>query len=196
MTTTQMTTDAAGVPTVGPILIELDAQAWAEQLDATVAWFDNLLMIQATFRDMAADTAGKIREPHIKKYITDIAEAARGHEEKARELYQAIGREPAQSGVRTLGGTLLSKVSQVVADLQGAASGAVGNWGDIRQLLLTNLDSMGAFGVAEQLGLALGLPAIVDITFPILNEKSTQQLLLQEYMLEMAPKSILYKASI
>ena len=34
------------------------------------------------------------------------------------------------------------------------------------------------------------------ITFPVVNEKSTQQLLLQEYMLEMAAKSILYKANI
>lgn len=190
------TATATTTAIAGPILIELDEQTWNEQIDAAAAWFDNLLMIQATFRDLAEDTAGKIGEPHIKAYITDIFEAARGHEQKARELYPIIGREPAQSGVRKLGGTLLSKASQVVADLQGAAGGAAGNWRDIRQLLLTNLDSMGAFAVAEQLGLALGLPEIVDITFPIVNEKSTQQLLLQEYMLEMAPKSILYKASV
>ncbi|HKN87624.1 MAG TPA: hypothetical protein VJV04_12245, partial [Nitrospiraceae bacterium] len=69
-------------------------------------------------------------------------------------------------------------------------------WKDIRVLLIANLDSMGAFAVAEQLGMALGIPNIVDITFPIVHEKSTQHLLLQEYMLEMVSVSILYEAPI
>jgi len=178
-----------------PILIELDERTYNEQLDSVAAWFGNLRMTQAEFRRLAEDAANAIHEPHIKAYIGDMAAQAREHEGKIDELYRTIGREPA-SGVRNLGGTLLAKASEVVGQLQSAAGGAVGNWPDIRQLLITNVDAMGAYAIAEQLGLALGLPAIVDITFPIINEKSMQQLLLQEYMLEMAPKSILYKASV
>ena len=36
-------------------------------------------------------------------------------------------------------------------------------------------------------------PAIVDITFKVTNEKTVHQLLLQEYVLAMAPSSILYR---
>ena len=77
--------------------------------------------------------------------------------------------------------------------MMGGASGA---WRDIHQLLLVNLNAIGAFATAEQIGLTLGLPEIVDITFPIIQEKQTHQLILQEYMLEMAPLSILYDSSI
>jgi hypothetical protein len=36
---------------------------------------------------------------------------------------------------------------------------------------LANLNAMGAFAVAEQLGFALGYPAIPEITFPIIHMK-------------------------
>jgi len=66
----------------------------------------------------------------------------------------------------------------------------------IHQLLLINLNALGAFAIAEQLGLALGLKEIIDITFQITLEKQAHQLILQEYMLETAPISILYQISV
>jgi hypothetical protein len=177
-----------------PILLELDEQTWKDWLDRAETWFGNVLMLQATFRQLTEDTLDKVHEPHIRAYLSDMLEVAKQHEQKAEELYRVIGRDP--SHARQLGGTLMSKVSQVVADVQGIAGGAVGGWRDLRQLLLSNLDSMGAFAIAEQLGLALAIPQIVEIAFPIVQEKSTHQLLLQEYMLEMGPVSILYHAPI
>ena len=126
--------------------------------------------------------------------LSALVETAKEHERKVDDLYAVIGREP--SSVRRVGAALMSKGSEVVADVEGFMGGATGAWKDIRVLLIANLDSMGAFAVAEQLGLALGIPNIVDITFPIVHEKSTQHLLLQEYMLEMVSVSILYEAPI
>jgi hypothetical protein len=182
------------VQTEAPILIELDEQTRAEQLDKLVAWLDNVLMLQSRFRAYVEHTIDKIHEPHIKAYLAELGERARLHEQQAEELYRVVGREP--SRLRKGAGALLSTVSEVVADVQGVAGGAKGNWRDLRQLLLLNVDSMGAFAIAEQLGLALGIPAVVDIAFPIENEKSGHQLLLQEYVLEMASRSILYESSI
>jgi hypothetical protein len=176
------------------ILLELDEQTWKDSLDRVETWLGNVLMIQTNFRQLIEDTVDKVHEPHIRAYLADILEQAKQHEQQAEELSRVIGRDPSKA--RKLSGTVMSKVNQVVADIQGVAGGARGGWQDLRQLLLANLDSMGAFAIAEQLGLALGLPQIVDITFPIVQEKSRHQLLLQEYMLEMAPVSILYKASI
>ncbi len=58
---------------------------------------------------------------------------------------------------------------------------------------MTNLDAISGFAVTEQLGLALGNPAVTDITVPILTEKSEHQLQLQELLLEMAANAILYQ---
>ncbi|MFB6367278.1 hypothetical protein ACFCP7_25170 [Paenibacillus elgii] len=56
--------------------------------------------------------------------------------------------------------------------------GATGSWKHIHQLLLINLNALGAFAIAEQLGLALGLKKIIDITFQIILEKQASQLVL------------------
>ncbi len=177
-----------------PLVLELDDKTWGEFLDRFEAWLGNLLMTQAAFRHLAEDTVGKIHEPHIKKYLSDIAETAKEHERKVEELYRLIGREP-PSTARKVGGAVVGKLREGAADVQDALGGAVGGWKDLRQLLLANLDAMGAFAITEQLGLALGLPEVVDVTFPAVNEESTQQLLLQEYVLEMASTAILYHAS-
>jgi flagellar motor component MotA len=151
-------------------------------------------MTQTTFRHLVEDAHDKVNEPHFKEYLKEIAETAKRHEEKAEELYRVIGREPAIG--RKLIGTVMSKARQAFANLQDAAGGAVGGFREVRQLLIANVDSMDAFVAAEQIGLALGLPEIVDITFPVENEKSAHQLLLQEILLEMAAQSILYKTAV
>lgn len=53
-----------------------------------------------------------------------------------------------------------------------------------------------AFAVVEQLGLALGIPRLVDLAFHVTTEKSTDQLLLQEFGLEICSFSILYRKNI
>jgi hypothetical protein len=55
---------------------------------------------------------------------------------------------------------------------------------------------MGAFAVVEQLGLAIGNKEMANLAFFVVQEKTMHQLLLQEYMLEMAPNAVLYKKSI
>jgi len=62
--------------------------------------------------------------------------------------------------------------------------------------LLSNLDAISGFGVAEQLGLALGRPAAVDLARTVVEEKTAHQLLLREVFLELAPDAVLYRRGV
>lgn len=177
-----------------PILVELDQESWNTWIERTTTWFDNVLMTQTTFRHLAEDTQDKVNEPHFKEFLKEIAETAKRHEEQAEALYRAIGRDPAAG--RKLMGTILSKAQEMFGNLENMAGGAVGGFRNVRQLMLANVDSMGAFAAAEQLGYALGLPEVANIAFAVENEKSKHQLLLQEIMLEMAAQAILYKTAL
>lgn len=74
--------------------------------------------------------------------------------------------------------------------------GAQGDWQLLHQLLLTNMNTLGAFAVTEQFGLLLGLPEITNITLPVVHQKQTDQLVIKEYMLERASISIIYQQNI
>lgn len=174
-----------------PILIELDAECREQHYNRAAGWFKNVQLTQASFRQLLEDTVPKIEEPHIKDYLHTMLEQAREHEKMADMLFEVIGRKP--SSIRTTMGELLGKSREVWADVVALAGGAKGPWQDLQQLYISNLNAMSAFAVAEQLGLALGIPAILDITFNVVAEKSTSHLLLQECALEMCSKSILYK---
>lgn len=174
-----------------PILIELGAETREAHYDRAEAWFKNVQLTQASFRQLIEDTVEKIEEPHIKDYLQTMLEHARNHEEGAEELFGVIKRKP--SSVRPLMGDMLGKGRQALADVIAFGGGATGPWQDLQQLFISNHNSMSAFAVAEQLGLALGIPEILDITYPIVSQKSTDSLLLQECALEMCSKSILYK---
>lgn len=173
-----------------PILLELDEQQWGRFLDNAETWLWNVTLTQASFRKLAEDTAAKITDPRIREQIACIAEAAQGHEARVDALYRAIGRQPARGAAGL--GALTAKGREVLGDMVGATGSAPGPWHDLRQMLLSNLDAMGAFGAVEQVGLALGLPELAKIAFEVVRDKSTHQLLIQEYVLEMAPLSILY----
>ena len=174
-----------------PILIELDHDTRATQLDRAAVWFNNVLLTQASYRKLIGDTVEKIEEPHIKQYLAEIAMRAETHEEVIRgELFSAIDREP--SDVRTALGTVAGKVREALGDMIAITGGAKGPWQDLHQVYLSNYNSMGAIAVAEQLGLALGIPQVAHITFQLIADKSTDQLLLQECVLEMCSMSILY----
>jgi hypothetical protein len=172
-----------------PIILDLGEEAWQQRLDGAEKWLGNLLMTQRAFRTLAEDTAGKLTEPHIRDYVGDLAVEAKEQERKAERLFEVIGRKPPRK--MQVAGSVVGKVRRTAADLQGKVGGAETGWRDLHQLLLANVNAMGAFAIAEQLGLALGLPEIVDITFPVVQELSTAQLLIQELLLETAPPAIL-----
>lgn len=176
-----------------PVFIELDETCRQEQFDRTEAWFKNVQVTQASFRQLLEDTVGKIEEPHIKDYLSTMLEHAKQHELQAENLFNIIGRKP--SNIRVKLGELAGKGRELLADIIAVTGGTKGPWQDVHQLYLSNLNSMSAFAVAEQLGLALGIPAVVDITYPIVSQKSTDHLLLQEIALEMCSMSILYQKS-
>lgn len=172
------------------ILIELDEACRQEHYNRAEAWFQNVQLTQASFRQLLEDTIKTIEEPHIKDYLNTMLAQAREHEQKAEALFATIGRRP--SAIRPFLGEMVGKSRELWADLIALAGSAKGPWQYLQQLTIANLNSMSAFAVAEQLGLALGIPAILDITFGVVTQKSTDQLLLQECTLEMCSKSILY----
>jgi hypothetical protein len=174
-----------------PVLIELDADTWNRQLDQAKKWLDNVVLVQASYRQLLEDTAAKIDEPHIRQYLLEIAGRAKDHEAQVWELYAAIDREPAE--IRKTLGALAGKGRQVLGDLLALTGGAKGPWQDLHQCFMANYNAMGAFAVVEQLGLALGIPGLSDLAFDIVAQKSTDQLILQEFVLEMCAKSILYR---
>lgn len=176
------------------ILIELEESTRSKHLDRTASWLNNVLITQSSYRQLLEDTVKKVEEPHIRQYLADILKRAIRHEEQVQEMFSIIDRKP--STLRKLTGQIMGKVRQALGDLMAAGGGAKGPWQDIHQLYLSNLNAMGAFAVVEQLGLALGIPRLVDLAFTVVAEKSTDQLLLQEFVLEICSYSILYKESI
>lgn len=177
----------------GALLLELDEQSWEKFCDNAKKWLDNTLMAQSAFRQMAEDTKNKITEPHLRKYISDIHERAVKHEEQIEELYKFVDRD--SSNVRSILGTILGKSQKAFAQVLAIGGGATGPWQHLHELFLSNLNSIGAFGVVEQIGLALAIPEMADLAFNIVAEKNTDQLMLQEIVLEMSVPAILYNTS-
>ncbi|MDQ4106440.1 MAG: hypothetical protein M3157_04605 [Actinomycetota bacterium] len=176
-----------------PILVELDEVAWNEKVERAETWFGNVLTVQGAFRRLVESTRDKVNEPHVRDYLGEILDKATEHERRAEELFKLIGREVPTA--RELGGTLVAGAHKTLGKVEGTTGGATDAWQDLRQLLL-NLDSMGAFAVAEQLGFALAMPEVSTITFNIENEKMKHHLTMQELLLETAAINILYKQSI
>lgn len=173
-----------------PVLIELDDAFWQGQLDRAEAFLDTVVPIQAAFRAMAEDTAAKVEQPQFRHFLEDVAEDARRHERELGEFYRMIGRDPARG--RTLLGTLAAKGRELLADVEGAVSGASWPWRDLRQLWQSSHSAEGAFGVLEQLGYALGLKGFAELAFKLVNEKHRGTLVIQELVLEMAAVAVLY----
>jgi hypothetical protein len=176
-----------------PVLLELDGDSWSARLDRVERWLATTRLLQSGYRQLLDGIVEDVAEPHIKTYLTELRDVAREHEDRIDDLYRAFGREPGHAGaVRSTGATVLAKTRQAIGHLEGATGGAAsGVWRTLRELLLSNLDAIAGFAVTEQLGLALGIPAVVDITLPVVRRKTQDQLLLQEYLLEMASNAIL-----
>lgn len=175
------------------MLLELDEQNWGKFCDNAQKWLDNLLMTQSAFRQMAEDTKDKIEEPHLKKYVSDIFERAVKHEKQIDKLYDFVQRD--SSKVRGLLGDILGKSQKVFGQVLALGGGVTGPWQHLHMLFLANHNAIAAFAVAEQIGLALAIPEMADLAFNIVAEKKTDQLMLQEIVLEMSVPSILYNTS-
>lgn len=175
------------------MLLELDDDNWERFYDNAQKWLDNLLMTQSSFRQLAEDSKDKIIEVHLRKYISDIHERAVKHEEQIDRLYEFVKRDPAK--IRGSLGTLLGKSKKAFGQVLAVGGGVTGPWQHLHLMFLANLNAIGAFSVAEQIGLALAIPEMADLAFHIAAEKQTDQLMLQEVVLEMSVPSILYNTS-
>ncbi|MER6591913.1 hypothetical protein ABT214_08695 [Micromonospora purpureochromogenes] len=183
-----------------PLLLELDHDTVTAQLDRVVPWLLTTRTLQSAYRKILEDTADEVGEPHIRAWLHEIAVPARQHEEAVADLHRAFGHPPAtgtKAAATRAVATALSAVRELTGEAQGVVAGARGRaWRHLRLLLLSNLDAISGFAVAEQLALALGRPAVVDITFPIVADKTRHQLLIRECFLEMASNAILYRRDV
>jgi hypothetical protein len=89
-----------------------------------------------------------------------------------------------------------ARVSTEQLQKLGFSGGAVAGWTDLQQILHASLDGIAAFGVANDIGLALGLSDVTELTLHIMNEKFVQHYRLQELVLELATISVLYRSEI
>jgi hypothetical protein len=176
-----------------PLLLELDDETWSTQVDRVERWPATTRMLQGAYARVLESTLDDVAEPHIRSYLDEVLRVAREHENRVDDLYRAFGREPAAVGtVRSTASALLAKTREAVGHVEGTAGGAAsGPWRTLREVMLSNLDAIAGFAVTEQLGLALGVPAVVDVTLPVVRRKTQDQLLLQEYLLEMASNAVL-----
>jgi hypothetical protein len=175
------------------ILFEIDDKSWETHLDRAERWFRHVQMVQTAFRKLVEDTLPKMHDSHLRQYLTEILERAKDHEGKSDELLRMIGRDPAS---RKLLGTGFAKAREMMADIEGFSGGAMSGWRDLQQLVHASLDGIAAFGVAQDLGLALGLVEITELTLHVTNEKFVHHYLLQELVLELGTMSVLYRSEI
>jgi hypothetical protein len=175
-----------------PLVVEIEERTWREYVDRSAEWLEIATLLQATFRKMLEDTVDDVAEPHISERLNDMLAAARRHEALISELYVAFSRDRLPPGEARAG--MLARMREVVGHVEGLAAGVRGgDWRRLRELALTNLDSTTGYAVTEQLGLAMGLPAVVEMVLPVVHEKTQHQVVLRECLLETAPKAILYR---
>lgn len=176
-------------------LIELDDNYLAEQMDKVERWLEHTAIAQSILVEKLQKAIPKIDEPHIREAVEKIADANKHHTHGIEQLFSFIDRKP---NIRTdsVLGVVTEKLEDGMLRFQDLLGGAVGSWQELHHLLLLNQQAQGAFAVVEQLGLSLGMKEVVDVGFSITHEKYMHHIVLQEYMLEMAPISILYERNV
>jgi hypothetical protein len=180
-----------------PLLLELDARTLAAQREKVTPWLMTVGTLQSGFRRLLAGTVPLVQDPLVREWLSGVERTAREHEAAVDDLFAAFElRRPVPHVATTVAGAVLGAVRGLAGQVQGLAAGASGAvsggaWRNLRQLQLSNLDSMSGFAVAQQFGLALGRPRVVEITFPVVQKKSEQHLLLQELFLEFAGDAVL-----
>jgi hypothetical protein len=188
---------ADGAAGRAPLMVELDEETMAAQRGKVTPWLVTVGTLQSGFRRLLAGTVPLVRDPLVRDWLGGMERSAEQHEAAVDELFAAFElRRPVPHLATTVAGAALGTARAVAGQLQGLAGGASGvvsgaAWRNLRQLQLSNLDSMSAFAVAQQLGLALGRPRVVEIAFPVVQKKSEQHLVLQELFLEFASDAVL-----
>ena len=184
--------------TTPPLLVELDQATLAAQRERTASWLATLETLQTGYRQLLGRTVPLVGDPLVRTWLSEVHDAARRHEVAVDEIATALGVRPAvPHPLSALTGAVLGLGRELAGQVQGLVAGASGPvWRDLRQLTLSNLDSMSAFAVAEQLGLALGRPRAVDVAFRVVSEKSAHQLLLREVFLEFAADAVLRRRDV
>lgn len=158
-------------------------------------WFEHVQTIQYALESNLNKTIPTIREPHIREAIEKILDANKHHTKVIEELFDIIDKKPNKLSDKVFG-EVVEKLEGGLMRFQDLLGGATGSWQHMHHLVVMNQQAMGAFAISEQLGLSLGMKEIVGIGFSISHEKTMHQMVLQEYMLEMAPKSILYNENV
>jgi hypothetical protein len=177
-----------------PLLLELDDASLERSRRSIAPWLVTTATLQTTFRRLAADTVPLITDPLVREWLTGVERLAREHEAAVARFYPAFGLERTLPPLLpALAGAVVAGARGLVGQVQGRIAGAGGAaaWRNLRQLQLSGLDSMSAFGVVQQFGIALGRPRVVEIAFPIISKKSEHVLLLQELFLEFATDAVL-----
>ncbi len=185
-----------------PLLLELDEWTLAAQRAKVTPWLVTVGAVQSGFRRLLAGTVPLFKDPLVREWLSGMEASAREHEAAVDELFAAFDlQRPVPHLVSAVAGAVLGTARALAGQVQGLAAGASGAvsgaaWRNLRQLQLSNLDSMSAFAVAEQLGLALGRPRAVDVAFRVVAEKSAHQLLLREVFLEFAADAVLHRRDV
>jgi hypothetical protein len=180
------------------VMVELDDATRAEQLARLDPWLATTSLLQSTLCKELERLAEGVAEPHARRWLEGARDAAREDERQIGPLYRAFGRRPGpRETVTSVAATARATVREAVGHVEGLAGGARGaSWRRLRVVLLTNVDAMGAWGVCETLGLALGVPQAVEIAVPTAARRAKDHVLLQELFLEMAANAIIYHRDI
>ena len=181
-----------------PLLVELDEATLAAQRQRAATWLVTLASLQTGYRQLLGRTVPLVGDPQVRTWLTELHDAARRHESAVDEIAAGLDVRPAAPRTLTaLTGAVLGLGRELAGQVQGLLAGGSGPaWRDLRQLTLSNLDSMSAFAVAEQLGLALGRPRAVDVAFRVVSEKSAHPLLPREVFLEFAADAVLHRRDV
>jgi hypothetical protein len=185
-------------PGRGPALVGL-AEPQLRRADRGVAWWlATVATVQTAYRSLLGDTVPMVGDPLARDWLAGMEESAREHERAVDDLFTEFrAPRPAPPVALRLAGALLGRAREVAGQLQGLLAGGAGPaWRNLRELQLANLDSMSAFSVVQQFGLAQGRPRVVEVAFPVIAKKSEQQLLLQELYLEYATDSVLRRGDV
>lgn len=177
----------------GPRFLELADTSVAEQRTRVAPWLSTVQTLQAAFCRLVADTVPLVDDPVVADLLSGVHRAAREHEDVAAELFAVFELSPPAPGVTGLAGAVLGRAREVAGQVQGVLAGGRHSaaWRNLRQLQLSNLDALSGFAVVESLGLALGRPRAVELSFAVQGRKTEDQLLLRELFLEFATDAVL-----
>jgi hypothetical protein len=170
------------------------APAHAERHARLAGWLETTYMAQVATRDLAEDVLKAADTPALRAVLERVVADARRHEDGARALLAAVGREPARS--RELAGAFTAKAREAIGNLYALSDGTFGTWRVLHQLYLDASNSLSAFAVARRLADDAGAGDVVAQAAPIVEEKRAQQQAVLDALLAHAPAAVLARAAV